>query len=133
MIKLSISQQGYPRKIVIDKDTVCAITIPQLDSVNIAYVNSDQCHELNDSLNSELLNYGDLVQQQKLIISSKDKELAIQKKISLTQDSIIVIDKAIIKGHDRKVTWLKTQRTILLGVCVVVTSYIIYMKLDDDN
>ena len=131
MIKLSISQQGYPRKIVIDKDTVCAITIPQLDSVNIAYVNSDQCRELNDSLNSELANYGDLVQQQKYIIASKDKELAIQKKISLTQDSIIVIDKLIIAGHDKKVNWLKTQRTILLGVCVAITSYIIYMKLDD--
>lgn len=130
MIRSGISQDGYPRKIIIDKDTVCALTIPQVDSINIIIVNLDQCHELNDSLNSELANYGDLVNEQKLVIDSKDKELIIQKKIVSAKDSIIVLDEKIIKGHDRKVTWLKVQRTALTGIAIALTSYIIYIKLE---
>lgn len=133
MLKLSISQEGYPRKIVIDKDTVCAISISQLDSINVIYVNLDECHELRDSLNSEINNYIGLVNEKNLIISSKDKELVIEKKINFTQDSVIILDNKIINGHAKKTTWLKTQRNILTGMTVILTSYIIYVKLDNNR
>lgn len=126
MINCSISQEGYPRKIVIDRDTVCAITFPQVDSVNKTFVDLDECNELKDSLYSQINTYGKLVEGQKQIIISQGKEIDIQKNIVIEKDNIIASDEKLLKKQNRQVQWLKIQRAILsvavltLGVTVIV-------------
>lgn len=126
MINCSISQEGYPRKIVIDRDTVCAITFPQVDSVNKTFVDLDECNELKDSLYSQIDTYGKLVEGQKQVIISQEKEIDIQKNIVSEKDNIIASDEKLLKKQNRQVQWLKIQRAILsvavltLGVTVII-------------
>lgn len=51
---LSFSQTGYPKKIIIDKDTIVAITAKQLQVVNSIKVNYDECKEIQDSLYAQI-------------------------------------------------------------------------------
>lgn len=129
MIKLSFSQEGYPRKIIIDKDTVCAITIAQVDSVNKAFVNNDKCNEEKDSLNSQINNYETLVEGQDRVIASQGKEIEIQKNISAEKDTIIASDEKLLKKQNRQVKWLKLQRNVLAGVVALISGIIAYEQI----
>lgn len=126
MSLFAICQPVYPKKAVIDNDTVTIISIEQTKTINKVFVDRDECNEMKDSLNSELKNYGDLVQGQKAIISSQDKEIDIQKKIVAEKDIIIESDAKLLKQQNRKLGWIKLQRTALafstlvLGITVIV-------------
>lgn len=128
MTKFCISQEGYPRKIVIDRDTVCAITFPQVDSVNKTFVDLDECNELKDSLNSQINNYETLVEGQEKVIKSQDKEIAIQKNIVIEKDNIIASDEKLLKKQNRRIGWLKVQRTILAITTLALSVIIISQK-----
>lgn len=127
--RLSFSQEDYPKKVIIDKDTVCAITIPQLDSINTFIVDLDECRELKDSLNSELSTYAKLVSGQKDVIASQEKEINIQKGIVAEKDVIIDSDTKLLKKNNRQVQWLKIQRTVFGGIAIITTSIIIYEQI----
>lgn len=118
MTKLSFCQQGYPKKLIIEGDTICGITMSQLDSINSIIVNLDECNELKDSIYSQVKVCGDLVNAQKEIISSQDKEIKIQKDIVIEKDKIINIDDTVKKRLERRVKWLKIQRAILTLLAV---------------
>lgn len=119
LTKLSISQTGYPKLVLINSDTVCAVTIVQLDSINAEHINLLECRELKDSLDSQFKVCEDLVKDQKEIISSQEKEIKIQKDITGEKDKLIVIEEEKNKKLERKAKWLKLQRNIL-AVAVVV-------------
>lgn len=134
MIKLSISQAGYPKKIVINKDTLCALTIPQVDSVNKAFVTRDECYELRDSLFSQIGTYDALVNNQRATIKYQDKEIDLKNKIIAQKDTIIKSDEnkiAELKGEknkfENKIKWLKFQRTIfpIAGIVIGVLTMIL--------
>lgn len=137
MIKLSISQAGYPRKIVISKDTLCAITIPQVDSVNKAFVNRDECYELRDSLFSQIGTYEALVGNQRATIEYQDKELDLKNKIIAQKDTIIQSDANKIQElkdeknkFENKIKWLKFQRMLypVAGIVVGVLTMILIAR-----
>lgn len=137
MTKLVISQGGYPKKIVINKDTLCAITIPQVDSVNKAFVNLDECNELKDSLFAQISTYDALVNNQRATIKYQDKELDLKNKIIGEKDVIIQSDANKIKElkeeknkFENKIKWLKFQRTLypILGVVVGVVTMILISR-----
>lgn len=137
MIKLSISQEGYPKKIIINKDTLCALTIPQVDSVNKAFVNLDECNELKDSLFSQIGTYDAMVNNQRATIKYQDAELEVKNKIIAEKDTIIKSDENKIQElkdennkFENKIKWLKFQRTLypILGVVVGVVTVIIINK-----
>lgn len=124
----AICQSGFPRKALIDKDTVTIISIEQTKIINNVFVDRDECNELKDSLNSQLDNYIDLSEYQKAIISSQDKEIGIQKKIVSEKDVIIQSDEKLLKEQNSKVEFLKLQRiallisTLVLGITVIITT-----------
>lgn len=122
----AISQTAYPKRAVIDNDTVTLISIEQTKTINKVFVDRDECNEMKDSLNSELQNYGDLVQTQKSIISSQGTEIDIQKKIVVEKDVIIDSDAKLLKKQSRQVGWLKLQRTVL-AVSTLVLSVTLFI------
>lgn len=124
-------QAAFPRKAVIDNDTVCILSIEQTKVINKVFVDRDECNEMKDSLNSELTNYGDLVQVQKQVIASQDKEIDIHKKIISEKDVIIESDSKLLKKQNRQVQWLKIQRTVLGGIAISLTGIIVYQKIQE--
>lgn len=129
MTKLVFSQEGYPRKVIIDKDTVCAISIPQVDSVNKAFIMNDKCKEEKDSLNSQINNYETLVEGQDRVIASQEKEIEIQKNISAEKDTIIASDEKLLKKQNRQVKWLKLQRNIFGAGAVLASGILAYQQI----
>lgn len=122
--KSSFSQSVYPKLIVIEPDTLCAVTLAQLDSINATSVYLDECNELNDSLNSEIKTYGELVHAQKVVIAAQDKENQDLKNAIGEKDKIIKIDDDMNKRLNRKVKWIKLQRNVLSLAVVATTIWI---------
>lgn len=56
MIGLSFSQSGYPKQIVLQNDTVIAITVGQMDKINQEHLQKKECQETNKNL-MNTLNY----------------------------------------------------------------------------
>lgn len=129
MSQLAISQTDYPKKAVIDGDTVCILSIKQTRTLNNVYIDRDECLELKDSLNSQISNYDTLVADQKAIISSQDRANNINESIILQKDIIIKTDSITMKKQNRKIGWLKLQRNVLGGVAVLSTGVIAYQQL----
>lgn len=129
MTKLIFCQTVYPRKVVIDKDTVCIISTEQVRQLNNVFIDRDECNELKDSLNSQLNTYDKLTKAQQEVINSQDKEIVLQKKIVEEKDVIIHNDEKMLKKQGRQVTWLKIQRTVLaastlvLGITVFILTH----------
>lgn len=121
IVKCSISQTGYPKLVLINSDTVCAVTIAQLDSINAEHINLMECRELKDSLDSQFKVCEDLVKDQKEIISSQDKEIKIQKDITGEKNKLLAIEEDRNKKLERKAKWLKLQRNILTVAVVALT------------
>lgn len=133
MTKLVICQDGYPKKIVIGKDTLCALTIPQVDSVNKEHVKRKECNELKDSLLSQIETYDALVNNQRATLKYQDAELDTKNKIISAKDTIIKSDENKIQElkdennkFENKINRLKVERTVyqILAVIGGIVSYI---------
>lgn len=122
-------QPQFPKKAVIDNDTVCIISVEQTRTINKVFIDRDECVELKDSLNSQIKTYGIFVGQQKDIISSQETEIAIQNKIITEKNIIIDSDDKILKQQNRQIGWLKIQRTVLGAVVVGLTGVITYHQI----
>lgn len=129
MAQSLICQTVYPKKAVIDKDTVCIITIEQAKTMNVVFVDRRKCYELNDSLNSMIKNYDILVGQQQGVIVAQDKEIQTQNKIIAEKDTIIRSDEKLLKKQNRKVGWLKVQRTVFATVAIISVGILTYEQL----
>ena len=79
MTSYCFSQNGYPKWIVYDEDTIIAITETQLDKVNIVKIERDACYDamwesstVIDSLEYSICEYKNVVQLQRNISHQKD-------------------------------------------------------------
>lgn len=101
------SQNQYPQKLVIDKDTVVAITPTQLSVTNKIFVERDFLKIENVELNST-------IQLQDSLLKSYGKQLERWKELDKTNQSIIegfkLRENQILKDN-RKHTW------VVGGVC----------------
>lgn len=120
MTKLSFSQNSYPAKVVINNDTVCAISIAQIDSINLTYVHLQECNELVDTLESTILNYGKLDSTQKSIIHVQEEQIIELQNENNIKDIIIKNDDKIIETLTKDNKCLKLQRNILVGVAGIL-------------
>lgn len=125
----AFSQVDYPRKAVIDKDTVCIISIEQARTINNVFIDRDECNELKDSLSSQVKTYSALVSEQDKLIASQGKEIEIKENIIAEKNVIIESDSKLLKKQNRQVKWLKLQRNILAGFAMIVAGVITYQKI----
>lgn len=93
-VTLSYSQNTYPKKIVIENDTVIIITPMQLREVNCLLTQRDMYEEVITSCESKIdgLNV-QIVEAQKMIY---DRD----KLISLQEDQIEDLNKIILNGEN---------------------------------
>ena len=124
----SFCQTGYPRLMVIDKDTIVALTIPQLKKVNISFVKLDFQKEMNDTLNSIISSYKQAIETQKHLNASYENQISLKNGIIVEDDAIRSHSKKIELKQTRQIKWLKIQRTTFLAATAILVAKILLFK-----
>jgi len=84
---LSISQTGYPKEVILNKDTVVAITYPQLKEINAELELSKGNKVIIDSLESSVQDYDRLLTLgNALVINLKDQITEKNKQVGYLEN-----------------------------------------------
>jgi len=128
--KLAICQDGYPKKVVINGDTVIAITIAQMTIINGIHISLEECREHRDSLLTTvdscrlLSNLCDSTTTRLLsIISIQDTAIA-------EKTSIITAAESSNKKQQKEIKKLVTLNSILkstTGLLIITTLLLIIL------
>lgn len=129
MSNLVFSQVGYPKKVVIGKDTVVAITDSQVKYLNLIHLDLSICRELNDSLLKKIQNDSLLIIAQKNYNQSIFRENEINKNIlKNTQDINLQLNKDLnktVKLYNRQ----RFKLGFLGGISVILTGTIVTLLI----
>jgi len=129
LIQLSaISQDGYPKKIVIDGDTLCAVTIDQVRKLNFVYIKDDFLKEMNDTLNSQNLKYKNLNNKYSDLLKEYQVNTELRRQVVKEQDAIINNYKKMDKKQKRKIIFLRWERNIISAAAILSVMYYEYVK-----
>lgn len=98
MSNLTFSQVGYPKKVVIEKDTVVAITNEQVKKINLAHLELQECNEIKVSLFDKITKDSLLIVAQKSYSESLLKEVDLNKSLlNNYKDINIELNKGLLK------------------------------------
>lgn len=133
---LGFSQDGFPRKIVYNGDTLVLITTDQLKMANLTYVEKTEYKELLDSMqilynqkSLAVLTLNEMVESLNRSILLKDKTIASQDSI-IDNYKIITKDlKLDVKKTKFQLFWRKAGFNLLyvpIGGLLVTTGYFAY-------
>lgn len=118
-------QEGYPKKIVIDGDTLCAVTIDQVRKLNFVYIKDDFLKEMNDTLTVQNNRYKSLSNKYADLAKEYEVTMNLRKQVISEQDNIIAGYKKNAKNQRIKVAFWKIS-------CIVIataeTAGIIYYR-----
>lgn len=120
------SQQSYPRKIVVGKDTVIALTREQMQVANNLYLHLDECKEVCQQTSDAL----DSCKVALSLYDSTDKNLKSQNAIlySAIEERDTVISRAtVLDRQNRDVIKKLKNQNILLKVSGVVAGIAIVL------
>ena len=90
--KSVFSQNGLPRKVLVNKDTCALISIQQLECANEEHINNLRNKEINDSLNKIV------VGQKKIIVGQRD--IIHNRNNKIDNDQILIKNKTAIIKND---------------------------------
>lgn len=121
----SFSQEGYPKKIVIDGDTLCAITIDQVRKLNFVYIKDDFLKEMNDTLVVQNERYKSLSNKYSDLVKEYEVTMNLRKQVISEQDTIISNYK---KENKRSKVRLIFWKTTCVLVATVETAAVIYYR-----
>lgn len=124
MIKSSFSQTVYPKKVILGRDTVVALTPKQVDAINKTYISLDECNTLNDSLNSQIDTYDQIVNEKNNQLSILHAQINSLDTINKETNGIVADDEKLIKIQKRKIGILKFERGAL-SIAVIVAAILI--------
>lgn len=89
-------ESKYPKRIVLDGDTVIVISLAQEDSINVAYIKKAACEKQRDALKDYKHVQDSLMNNAKVIISNLRKN-----ETELTDSNNKLADKATLAEVDR--------------------------------
>lgn len=108
MTKLSFCQiksnnDEYPKAIIQDGDTLCILSMENVDSINVKLVDLETCQQ-NQIINERLIDTFKSKNKDLLnIIDKKDYQLSLKDGVIEDKDSIIQKNNKIIKEKDKKI------------------------------
>ena len=114
-----LKESDFPVKIVYQDSERVLITLNQVDSLNLAFANLEECEEYEDSLESSIVKY------KEIIVKGKEVEAGLLTIIK-TKDGIIEESEAfseeLKKDNNKKKKRLKFFKlsTEILGGAVIV-------------
>lgn len=102
-----ISQHGYPKKILLEGDTVIVFHSSQIATINWIKDTKDYCCELSDLLHAELLKYEHAISLCDSVIASQQTEIELYGERIMTKNNQIsvLVEEGIKKdAHIDRVT-----------------------------
>lgn len=99
--------------------------MPQVDRINIAFINLDFKTALSDSFRVLKRRLDFVTNKQIQLISSNENQLELKNRVISSSDEVITTYKKLDKSNNRKIKVLKIQRFVL--VCSVVFSTALYL------
>ena len=93
---------------VVDGDTIVGITLDHVDSLNIVYVNLDECSEARDSLTSLVATQDDQIEELKEKDEIQEAKIDDLNSIMLQKD--VIIDERTQQNIDLKLENTKLRR-----------------------
>lgn len=119
-------QSGYPKKILLDKDTVIAITPTQLKTINIEHINYMECSELLLLKNAVVDSMTKIIALQDSVTSNLQQQISVRDNYISDKNTVIqalyggtaVRDK-MIKKVVRQNTYYKVGIGVSLFIAVI--------------
>lgn len=126
---LSFSQVGYPKKIVIGKDTVIAVTQKQVKQLNILHFDYKECNEIKDSLIANTKKDSILIESQKKYSVSLENQLSTQGKILLNTTDVNLQLNKDLKDAQKLYNRQKIKTGIVGGMFTVVLGALVTLLI----
>lgn len=120
MSNLSYSQGIYPRKVVIGKDTVIAISVQQMKDINIAYLSLQECQDINSQYRAYLDSANTALSVQDTIIYNLQSKISLYKIAVTDRDTVIVRQQQQIASDKKEIKRLKVHKGILAIVDAIL-------------
>lgn len=119
MTKLAICQNGYPKKVIINGDTVIAITVQQMQIMNHIHISLEECRVVDSITTGALDSCYVLTSLQNKIIEEYKDQVVIYQDAVLEKDA--VISKAVITDRNQKkeIKQLNRYNNILKGGTII--------------
>jgi len=124
------SQETYPKKLVINSDTLVAITEKHTKIINKCFIDVFYCNIENDSLRKEVKILKEVVKNDSLVITSQSLDLTkyqeiITNKGKINETTIKELDK--LKIQLEKEEKLSNTRVMVLGGSLVINVVLILL------
>lgn len=124
------SQEKYPKKLIIGNDTVVAISVPQLRTINSVFVDLNEYKVKVDTLNYLVNLYKDLTVNLNEKISTQDSIISRKNLLINTYSDMNDDNLAVIKSLNSKVRRTKIKAFTIggLGVAVGITGLLLMIN-----
>lgn len=109
-----IAFSQYPKKMVVNGDTIVALSPENVDSVNVGYIDHDKCKENLKEARVTSIKYRKLIDDGKIIESKRDSLDFVRKKTIEIQDDRI-------NKQNRQLFISKLVNKIAIPVIAVLT------------
>lgn len=123
MTKFCISQTKYPNKIIIEGDTICQVTIEQLKTANQKFVKLEYCEAISNTLTQQNTIYREIIEKDKEIEVNRQSQIRILQLQKKELDNSVQEYKEDIKNKDKKIKWVKIQRTTFGITTILLVGY----------
>lgn len=124
------SQEKYPKKLIIGNDTVVAISVPQLRTMNSVFVDLNEYKVKVDTLSYLVNLYKDLTTNLNEKISTQDSIISRKNLLINTYSDMNDDNLAVIKSLNSKVRRTKIKAFTIggLGVAVGITGLLLMIN-----
>lgn len=125
---LASSQTTYPTKLIISGDTVCAISIRQVRTINVAYVDFVFYKALSDSFRVMLKQQDFIIRESNKLTATYDNQLQIKQAVIDNSRAEISNYKILDMKSTKQKRWLKIQRNGLAVAVGILALKVIFLK-----
>lgn len=124
------SQEKYPKKLIIGNDTVVAISVPQLRTMNSVFVDLNEYKVKVDTLSYLVNLYKDLTVSLNEKISTQDSIISRKNLLINTYSDMNDDNLSVIKSLNSKVRRTKIKAFTIggLGVAVGITGLLLMIN-----
>ena len=115
-----LEESDFPVKIVYQEKERVLITLDQVDSLNIAFANLEECEEYEDSLESTIVKYKNLVEVGKEVEYSLKGVISQKDQILKESDALTTVLTEDNNKKKKKLKLFKTSTQVLGGAVFVL-------------
>ncbi len=122
---LSYSQKTFPKKIIINSDTLVLITVPQMREINLVYERFSICDTVRSLYKREIQDYQNLAENNTATIENFQSQINLQDSIVslMTMGNDICTDR--VREKNIKIRGLEVQRNVFLGVSLIFAGFLL--------